>query len=211
MADRLKIAVLASGRGSNFKALAEACADKAFPAETALLIVDNPDAGALRTAESLGVEAVIVDCGPKRGLMTPEASERMAALCRERGVDLVCLAGFMRIVKGLLLDEYENRMINIHPALLPSFRGLHGQGQALEYGVRYSGCTVHFVDKGVDTGPIILQSVVPVRQDDTEETLSERILKEEHRIYPEAVRLVAEGRVRIEGRRVLIENYEQNR
>ena len=208
MTEKLKIAVLASGRGSNFKALAEACSVKGFPAEIALLLVDNPDAGALRTAESLGIEAVIVDCGPKRGSMTRESSERMTALCREHSVGLVCLAGFMRIVKGSLLDEYDGSMINIHPALLPSFKGLHGQAQALEYGVRYSGCTVHFVEKGVDTGPIILQSVVPVKQEDTEETLSERILKEEHRIYPEAVRLVAEGRVRIEGKRVFLEDHE---
>jgi phosphoribosylglycinamide formyltransferase-1 len=210
MADRLKIAVLASGRGSNFKALAEACEKKDYPAEIVLLIVDNPDAGALETARTLGIETAAVDCGPKRGSMTPESSGRMAALCRERGVGLVCLAGFMRIVKGPLLEEYEMRMINIHPALLPSFKGLHGQGQALEYGVRYSGCTVHFVDKGIDAGPIILQSVVPVLQDDTEDSLSERILKEEHRIYPEAVRLVAEGRVRIEGRRVFIAGYEHH-
>jgi len=210
MADRLKVAVLASGRGSNFKALAEACGEEGYPAEIVLLIVDNPEAGALRTARSLGIETAIVDCGPKRGSMTTESSERMAALCRERDVGLVCLAGFMRIVKGPLLDEYEMRMINIHPALLPSFKGLHGQVQALEYGVRYSGCTVHFVEKGVDTGPIILQSVVPVRQDDSEESLSERILREEHRIYPEAVRLVAEGRIRIEGRRVFLEGYEHD-
>ena len=208
MTERLKVAVLASGRGSNFKALAVACREKGFPAEVALLIVDNPDAGALRTAESLGIKAVVVDCGEKRGSMTPESSELMAVLCRERGVGLVCLAGFMRIVKGPLLDEYNGNMINIHPALLPSFKGLHGQAQALEYGVRYSGCTVHFVDKGVDTGAIILQSIVQVKQDDTEETLSERILKEEHRIYPEAVRLVAEGRVRIEGRRVFLKDHE---
>lgn len=208
MTEILKIAVLASGRGSNFKALAEACLDEDFPAEVALLIVDNPDAGALRTAEALGIESIVVDCGPKRGSMSVDSSERMTELCGERGVGLVCLAGFMRIVKGSLLDEYEGRMINIHPALLPSFKGLHGQAQALEYGVRYSGCTVHFVDKGVDTGPIILQSVVPVHQNDTEETLSERILKEEHRIYPEAVRLLAEGRARIEGRRVFLEDHE---
>lgn len=208
MADRLKIAVLASGRGSNFKALAEASRREGFPAEVVILIVDNPEAGALGTARNLGIETAVVDCGPKRGSMTVSASEQMVTGCRERAVDLVCLAGFMRIVKGPLLDEYEKRMINIHPALLPSFRGLHGQRQALEYGVRYTGCTVHFVDKGVDTGPIILQRVVPVLQDDTEELLSERILREEHRIYPEAVRLLAEGRVRIEGRRVFIEDYE---
>ncbi len=208
MKGKRKIAVLASGRGSNFKALAEASMNEDYPAEISLLIVDNPDAGALRTAESLGIESVIVDCGPKKGSMTVESSVRMLELCRERDIGLICLAGFMRIVKGALLDEYENRMINIHPALLPSFKGLHGQAQALEYGVRYSGCTVHFVDKGIDTGPIILQSVVPVKQDDTDDSLSERILVEEHRIYPEAVKLVAEGKVRIEGRRVFIEGYE---
>ena len=208
MVPKLKVAVLASGRGSNFRALAEAGTREDFPAEIALLIVDNPRAGALRSAESFGIESVVVDCGPKRGSMTKESSERMLELCRERDIGLVCLAGFMRIVKGALLEEYERRMINIHPALLPSFKGLHGQAQALEYGVRFSGCTVHFVDKGIDTGPIILQSVVPVRQDDTEDSLSERILEQEHRIYPEAVRLVAEGRVRIEGRRVYIEAYE---
>ena len=208
MTEHLKICVLASGRGSNFKALAEACLDDDYPAEIALLVTDNPDAGALSTAESLGIRSVVVDCGPKKGSMSRESSERIAALCKENDVGLVCLAGFMRIVKGALLDEYEGRMINIHPALLPSFKGLHGQAQALEYGVRYSGCTVHFVDKGVDTGPIILQSVVPVEQDDTAEALSERILREEHRIYPEAVRLIAEGKVRIEGRRVFLDYDE---
>ncbi|UCF06993.1 MAG: phosphoribosylglycinamide formyltransferase [bacterium] len=198
------VAVLASGRGSNFKAIAEACRNENFPAVVRLLIVDNPDAGALRLAEEMGIETAIVDCGPKRGSMTPESSEEMYRLATERDIELVCLAGFMRIVKGRLLDEYQGRMINIHPALLPSFKGLQGQKQALDYGVRYSGCSVHFVDPGVDTGPIILQRVVPVHQDDDEESLSARILKEEHKAYPEAVRLFAEGRLRIEGRRVRV-------
>ncbi len=208
MKDKLKVGILASGRGSNFEALAKACQAGDYPATIVILIVDNPDAGALKIAERMGIESVIVDCGPKRGSMTPASSEEMTRLCKERGVGLVCLAGFMRIVKGELLEEYGRRMLNIHPALLPSFRGLHGQKQALEYGVRYSGCTVHFIDEGVDTGPIIVQTVVPVLQDDSEETLSARILKEEHKAYPEAVKLFAEGRLRIEGRRVFISSGE---
>ncbi len=203
--EKMKVAVLASGRGSNFEALASAAESSGYPAEIVLLITDNPEARAIEVAKRFGIEWAFVDCGKKRGSMTPEASEEMARLCRERGVELVCLAGFMRIVKGKLLEEYKGRMINIHPALLPSFKGLHGQRQALEYGVRYSGCTVHFVDEGVDTGPIIIQRVVPVLQDDDEETLSARILKEEHIAYPEAVRLIAEGRVRVDGRRVYID------
>jgi len=208
MKDKLKVGVLASGRGSNFEALAKACQAEDYPATIVILIVDNPDAGALKIAERMGIESVMVDCGPKRGSMTPASSEEMTRLCKERGVGLVCLAGFMRIVKGKLLEEYGGRMLNIHPALLPSFRGLHGQKQALDYGVRYSGCTVHFIDEGVDTGPIIVQTVVPILQDDSEETLSARILKEEHKAYPEAVKLFAEGRLRIEGRRVFISNDE---
>lgn len=200
----MKIAVLASGRGSNFEALARACRNEDFPAQIALLIVDRDTAGAISIADSFGIERAVVDCGEKRGSMTPDSSERMAGLCAERGVGLVCLAGFMRIVKGALMAQYRGRMLNIHPALLPSFKGLDGQAQALAYGVRYSGCTVHFVDEGVDTGPIIIQRVVPVLDGDTIESLSERILHEEHRAYPEAVRLVAEGKLRVTGRRVLI-------
>ncbi len=161
MEENIKIAVLASGRGSNFRALAKACLDEDYPAEIALLISDDPDAGALVFARENGIEYAVVDCGPKRGSMSPDSSEEMHRLCAERGVGLVCLAGFMRIVKGRLLDEYGGRMLNIHPALLPSFKGLHGQKQALDYGVQYSGCTVHFVDAGIDTGPIIMQKVGP--------------------------------------------------
>lgn len=204
----INVAVLASGRGSNFEALAKACLDDGYPAQIALLIVDNPEAGALTIAERMEIETAIVDCGPKRGSMTPESSEEMTRLCSERDIALVCLAGFMRIVKGRLLEMYSGKMLNIHPALLPSFQGLHGQKQALDYGVRYSGCTVHIVDPGVDTGPIIIQRVVPVLQDDDEETLSARILKEEHIAYPEAVRLFAEDRLRLEGRRVFIQDHE---
>jgi len=204
MKEKMKIAVIASGRGSNFRSIAKACLDDAYPAEIALLLTDNPDAGALEFAGESGIETAVIDCGPKRGSMSPESSEEMVRLCEERGVELVCLAGFMRIVKGKLLDEYAGKMLNIHPALLPSFKGLHGQKQALEYGVTYSGCTVHFVDAGIDTGPIIIQKVVPVLQDDSEDSLSKRILAEEHAAYPEAVRLYAGGKLRIDGRRVLI-------
>ena len=204
MKEKAGVAVLASGRGSNFEALARACRDEDYPAVIRLLIVDSKEAGAIGIADSFGIEYVVIDCGPKKGSMTPESSERMAKLCAERNVGLVCLAGFMRIVKGAIMTEYRGRMLNIHPALLPGFKGLHAQEQALAYGVRYSGCTVHFVDDGVDTGPIVIQRVVPVLDEDTVESLSDRILQEEHRAYPEAVKLWAEGRLRIDGRRVHI-------
>jgi len=204
MKEKTGVAVLASGRGSNFEALAKACLDADYPAVIKVLVVDSREAGAIAVADSFGIECAIVDCGAKNGSMTPESSEKMADICAERGVGLVCLAGFMRIVKGALMTGYRGRMLNIHPALLPGFKGLHAQEQALAYGVRYSGCTVHFVDEGVDTGPIIVQRVVPVLDEDTVESLSDRILQEEHQAYPEAVRLWAEGRLRIEGRRVII-------
>lgn len=204
--ERLRIAVLASGRGSNFQALVRASRRDGFPARVVLLVADNSEAEALNFAHETGIESFVIDCGPRKGSMSPEASGRIHELCRERRVGLVCLAGFMRIVKGRLLDEYSRRMLNIHPALLPSFKGLDAQRQALEYGVRYSGCTVHFIDSGVDTGPIIIQKVVPVLAEDTEESLSERILDGEHAAYPEAVRLFAEGRLKLEGRKVLIQD-----
>ena len=204
MKSKTNIAVMASGRGSNFEALAKACLDENYPVAIRVLIADNPEAGAVRIAERMGIESIVVDCGPKRGSMTLESSEKISRLCGQRDIELVCLAGFMRIIKGRLIEKYAGRMLNIHPALLPSFKGLHGQKQALDYGVHYSGCTVHFLDEGIDTGPIIIQRIVPVERDDDEETLSARILKEEHIAYPEAVRLIAEGKFRIEGRRVII-------
>jgi phosphoribosylglycinamide formyltransferase-1 len=204
MKEKIGIAVLASGRGSNFESLARACRAEGYPASMRLLITDSPGAGAIAIADEMGIESAVVDCGTKKGSTSVESSEEMARLCISRGIHLVCLAGFMRIVKGAIMTAYRGRMLNIHPALLPSFKGLDGQRQALEYGVRWSGCTVHFVDEGVDTGPIIIQRVVPVRDDDTVESLAARILMEEHTAYPEAVRLFAEGRLRIEGRRVLI-------
>jgi phosphoribosylglycinamide formyltransferase-1 len=209
MDSKLKVAVIASGRGSNFRALVEASREDGYPAEVVLLISDNPEAGAVEFADEAGIESAVVDCGPRRGSMSLESSEEMYRLCEERGVGLVCLAGFMRIVKGRLLEGFSGRMINIHPALLPSFKGLHGQKQALDYGVRFSGCTVHFVDAGIDTGPIIIQKVVPVIDGDDEDSLSKRILAEEHLAYPEAVRLFASGALRVEGRRVFTDGKKQ--
>ncbi|TFG89320.1 MAG: phosphoribosylglycinamide formyltransferase [Candidatus Atribacteria bacterium] len=204
MAEKLKVAVLASGRGSNFQALANDCLSPDFPAVIALLFVDNPDAGALEIAERLGIRSHVVDCGKFKGSMGRESSEEIYRICNENGVGLVCLAGFMRIVKGKLLEEFSGKMLNIHPALLPSFKGLNGQKRALDYGVKVSGCTVHFVDKGVDTGPIVIQKAVPVLQDDTEESLSARILAMEHEAYSEAVKAFAAGRIEIFERRVRI-------
>jgi len=211
MHGNLKIGIMASGRGSNFRSLAEHCRKEDYPADIVILVTDNPDAGALEIAGDMSIRSIVVDCGKRRGSMTPESSREIYRLFRESGVELVCLAGFMRIVKGRLMEEYSLRMLNIHPALLPSFKGLDGQKKALEYGVRYSGCTVHFVDDGIDTGPIIIQKVVPVFQDDTEESLSARILKEEHRAYPEAVKLFAEKRLEVRGRRVFIDYEQGNR
>jgi phosphoribosylglycinamide formyltransferase-1 len=204
MSERMKVGVLASGRGSNFEALARASLTAGYPASIDVLVTDTAKAGAIAIAESMDIAHEVVDCGPKRGSMSPEASARIAEIFEERGIGLVCLAGFMRILKGELMTRYRGRILNIHPALLPSFKGLEGAKQALDYGVRYSGCTVHFVDEGVDTGPIIVQRVVPVLPDDTVESLSARILVEEHIAYPDAVRLFAEGRLRVEGRKVFI-------
>jgi phosphoribosylglycinamide formyltransferase-1 len=203
----LKIGVLASGRGSNFQALIDATEHGALAASVELLVVDNPDAYAIERAKKHGISSMCLEPGAY------ESKDRFYTAIAEklvqRKVELVVLAGFMRVVQKPLLDAFPMKVINIHPALLPSFPGLHGQSQAVEYGVRISGCTVHFVDEGVDTGPIIIQAAVPVYPDDTEETLSERILKQEHRILPEAVRLFAEGRLEIRGRRVSVRDYTQ--
>jgi phosphoribosylglycinamide formyltransferase-1 len=200
-----RLAVMASGRGSNLGALMAAEDEGRLGARVAVVISDNPDAPALDRARSAGREAVAIDAGASRSRLSPEAEERLIRALAERGVTLIALAGFMRIVGPRLLDAYPERILNIHPSLLPAFRGLDAQRRAWEHGVRLAGCTVHFVTRGVDEGPIILQAAVPVLAQDTPESLAERILVEEHRIYPKAVRLVAEGRARIEGRRVLID------
>jgi phosphoribosylglycinamide formyltransferase-1 len=200
------VAVLASGRGSNFRALVERCQDPAFPAEVACLITDNRTATAVETARAFGIAWHWVDPGEKRGRLQPGAEVEMVARCESSHVDLILLAGFMRILEagpGGLLDRFSGRVINIHPSLLPSFKGLHAQRQALEHGVKVAGCTAHFVDASLDGGPIILQSSVPVRDGDDEEALAARILEAEHRVVARAVELFARGRLRIEGRRVL--------
>ena len=194
--------MLASGRGSNFEAIARGVESGLIPARLTVLISDRPDARALHIAREHGIEAVCVDPRDHPGR---EAHEKQVAhALDERVVGLVCLAGYMRILSGSFVKRFEGRLLNIHPSLLPSFPGLHAQRQALQHGVKVTGVTVHFVDEGVDTGPIVLQAAVPVEADDTEETLAERILAEEHRIYPEAIRLFAEGRILVEGRRVRI-------
>jgi phosphoribosylglycinamide formyltransferase 1 len=199
---RLRVGVLASGRGSNFRALVAASRAARMPADIVVLISDRADAGAVALARAEGIEAVVL---PPREHPGREAHDKAVTDALEaRRLGLVCLAGYMRILGAGFVEHFRGRLLNIHPALLPAFPGLHAQRQALEHGVRVAGATVHFVDEGTDTGPIVLQATVPVRPEDTEATLSERILAEEHRIYPEAVRLFAEGRLQVEGRRVRI-------
>ena len=202
MPELLRVGVLASGRGSNFQALVEAARSDRLPAVVVVLISDRAAAPALDIARGPGIEALVVD--PKQYPSREAHEKAIIAALEERRVGLVCHAGYMRILTAAYVEHFRGRALNIHPSLLPAFPGLRAQRQALEHGVRIAGATVHFVDEGVDTGPIVLQAAVPVRQGDTEETLSRRILAEEHRIYPEAVRLFAEGRLGIEGRSVHI-------
>jgi phosphoribosylglycinamide formyltransferase-1 len=202
MPELLRVGVLASGRGSNFEALVEAVEAGRVPAVVAVLVTDSATAGALEIARGRGVGALLVD--PRQYPSREAHDKAVIAALDERGVGLVCLAGYMRILGATFVRHFEGRLLNVHPALLPAFPGLHAQRQALEHGVKVAGATVHFVDEGTDTGPIVLQAAVPVLPGDTEELLSRRILAEEHRIYPEAVRLFAEGRLTIDGRRVHI-------
>jgi phosphoribosylglycinamide formyltransferase-1 len=203
-AGKVNIGVLASGRGSNFQSIIDAVEPGDIRAEIRVLIVDNPGAFAIDRARKHGIEHKVML--PRQFGSRDEYFRSIAAELEHKGVALVVLAGFMRIVGKPLIEAFSNRIMNIHPALLPSFPGLHGQRQAFDYGVKISGCTVHFVDEGMDTGPIIIQAAVPVRDDDTEDSLSERILKSEHRIYPEAVRLFCEGRLEVVGRKVRIKD-----
>lgn len=195
-----KIGVLVSGRGSNLQAIIDSIAAGSLPLEISVVISDIPGAYALERAQKAGLQSVTVD---RRSCASKEEFEaQIDAALAAAGCELVVLAGFMRILSAAFVEKWHHKIINIHPALLPSFPGLHGQRQAVEYGVKFSGCTVHFVDAGTDSGPIILQKVVPVLDDDTEDTLAERILTEEHKALPEALRLWAAGRLQIEGRRV---------
>ena len=203
MSKKLRIGALASGGGTNLQAIIDHCRDGKLDAEIVLVISNNPDAGALERASRAGIAVRCIDHRQFAGREAFDAALVQALL--EAKVDLVILAGFMRIITPVFVDAFPHRIMNIHPALLPAFPGLHVQRKALEYGVRFAGCTVHFVDTGTDTGPIIIQAVVPVHDDDSEETLSARILEQEHQIYPRAIQLFAEGRLRVEGRRVLVD------
>jgi phosphoribosylglycinamide formyltransferase 1 len=198
----MRIGVLASGTGSNLQAILDGCAARTIPAEVAVVICNVPGAKALQRAEAAGVPAVLL---PHQKFPDREEFDRelVRTLQRHR-VDLLCLAGFMRLIGPLLLQAFHDRILNIHPSLLPAFPGLHAVRQALAAGVRVAGCTVHVVDEGTDTGPILIQAAVPVLDSDTEETLAARILVQEHRCYARAIALWAEGRVQIEGRRVRI-------
>ena len=200
----VRIGVLASGRGSNLQAIIDAIKTGRLSGEVVVVISDVPDAMALERARREGIDAIYIEPGSKRARLSEEAESRIIGELENRSVDLVALAGFMRILSPRFVRHFKWRIMNIHPSLLPAFPGLKAQKQALEYGVKVAGCTVHFVDEGVDTGPIIIQAAVPVYEDDDEEALSKRILAEEHRIYSEAIQLFAEHRLKIEGRRVRI-------
>jgi phosphoribosylglycinamide formyltransferase-1 len=202
---KLKIGVLASGRGSNFQSIIDSVETGYLNVEISLLITDNPKAFAIERAKKHGIAHLVIL--PNKFISKDEYFRNISMELQKLGVELVILAGFMRIVRKPLIDTFPNRIMNIHPALLPSFPGLHGQKQANDYGVRISGCTVHFVDEGMDTGPIIIQAAVPVKVDDTEETLSERILKIEHKIYPAAIKLFSEDRIEVDGHKVKIRGY----
>jgi phosphoribosylglycinamide formyltransferase-1 len=197
-----RLGVLISGRGSNFEAIAENVAKGVLGAEIAVVISNRAEARGLETARSRGLNAV---CLPSKGLDREVYDRMLAAELHKHDVDLVCLAGFMRLLSAGFIREFPSRILNIHPSLLPAFPGLDAQHQALAHGVKITGCTVHFVDEDLDAGPIVIQAAVPIRDDDTVETLSARILAEEHRIYSEAIGIVIAGKYRVEGRRVVLQ------
>jgi phosphoribosylglycinamide formyltransferase-1 len=196
-----RLGILISGRGSNFEAIADNVAKGELDAEIAVVISNRAEARGLETALARGLNAV---CLPSKGLDREVYDRMLATELHRHGVDLVCLAGFMRLLSAGFIREFPDRILNIHPSLLPSFPGLDAQHQALAHGVKITGCTVHFVDENLDAGPIVIQASVPVLGLDTEETLSARILKQEHRIYSEAIGIVIAGKYRVDGRRVLL-------
>lgn len=207
MSDRGRVGILISGRGSNMVALLDAMERGEVPAEAALVLSNVPDAPGLELARARGVPTAVVDHKQVRPREAHEA--RVIEELKQRNVDLVCLAGYMRLLSPLMVSAFRGRLLNIHPSLLPAFPGLHAQRQALEHGVKVSGCTVHLVDEECDHGPIVLQAAVPVEEGDTEDTLAARILEQEHRIYPEAVRLFFEGRLGVDGRRVHLATLDE--
>jgi phosphoribosylglycinamide formyltransferase-1 len=200
-----RLGILLSGRGSNFLAIADAIAEKRLPAEIALVISNRPDAPGLAAAMERGIHAVSF---PSKGLDREQYDRQLIEELRAHNVDLVCLAGYMRILSGYFIREFPMRILNIHPSLLPAFPGLDAQHQALVHGAKIAGCTVHFVDEGLDSGPIVAQASVPVLDEDTAESLSTRILREEHRLYSEAIALIVSGNYRIEGRRVIMSQHD---
>lgn len=198
----LSLGVMISGRGSNLQALIKACASPHFPAHIVCVIANKGSAGGLELAKAAGIPAIVV---PHTGFATREAFDvAVDTVLRQHNVELVCLAGFMRVLSGDFINRWTNAIVNIHPSLLPSFRGLHTHERTLEAGCKVAGCTVHFVRPELDDGPIIAQAAVPVLDDDTPDRLAARILEEEHRLYPEAIRAIADGRITIEGNRVKI-------
>jgi phosphoribosylglycinamide formyltransferase-1 len=197
----LTIGVLISGRGSNLQAIIDACARGDITGRIAVVISNKPDAYGLERARKAGIEAMVI---PSKGRERTDFERELSEALESRCVELVCLAGFMRVLSPYFVRRFKHRIMNIHPALLPSFPGEDAQGQAFSYGVKVAGCTVHFVDEGVDTGQVIVQTPVEVREDDTADTLSARILEQEHRAYPRAIQLFAEGRLQINGRKVRV-------
>jgi phosphoribosylglycinamide formyltransferase-1 len=202
MADLLKLGVLISGNGSNLQSIIDNIEKRSLKATIKIVISNNPDAYGLSRARKHSVPFIVLKHTDFKN--KEDFDSELVRILKSHNVDLVILAGFMRILTPVLLKAFPHKIMNIHPALLPSFPGIHGQKQAVDYGVKISGCTVHFVDEGIDTGPIIIQAAVQVLDDDTEETLAARILKEEHRIYPQAIQLFANGKVEIKGRKVRI-------
>jgi phosphoribosylglycinamide formyltransferase-1 len=196
-----RLGILISGRGSNFEAIAANIASGALDAQIAVVISNRPDAPGLKLAADRGFNACPI---PSKGLDREVYDRQLVACLQQNSVDLVCLAGYMRLLSAGFIRSFPGRILNIHPSLLPAFPGLDAQHQALAHGVKISGCTVHFVDEDLDAGPIVLQSAVPVEDQDTAESLSARILREEHRIYTEAIRIVLSGRYRLDGRRVIL-------
>ena len=196
------IGILLSGRGSNFVAIAESIDAGRIADAHIAVVISNKDVAGIATARQRGLNALVI---PSKGKLREEHDREVVAALKQHNVDLVCLAGYMRLLSPHFVAAFPSQILNIHPSLLPSFPGLESQRQALEHGAKFSGCTVHFVDENLDAGPIVMQACVPIEDSDTPETLSARILQQEHRIYTEAVRIVLEGRYRMDGRRVLIQ------
>ena len=204
---RVNIGVLVSGSGSNLQAIIDNAEKGLLDADIGVVISNNPGAYALERAKKHNIPAVVIEHSDFSE--REDFDQKMIEVLRSHSVELVVMAGFMRVLSSMFLEAFSMKVINIHPAILPSFPGLHSQERAFEYGVKFSGCSVHFADEGVDTGPIIIQAVVPVYDSDTDETLSARILKEEHRIYSQAIQFYAEGKLEVVGRKVRIKGYKQ--